>query len=225
MSCCPIVELRQYLLHPGGPDVLVELFDREFLESQEATGMEIIGQFRDLDRDDRFVWLRGFTDMERRHRALETFYTSPVWKANRDAANATMIDVSDVLLLRPLDGWAFAAQPERPGPGEQRERSTIEVTVCSLSSPADTTLITNELIPAVTAASPRPLAVLVEEPSENDFPALPLREGEHVVVWVQRTDGDDRRRELDDLAAATMPGLLGPPVHLRLDPTPRSRLR
>ena len=40
---CPIVELRQYTLHPGQRDVLIELFDRELVESQEAVGMAILG--------------------------------------------------------------------------------------------------------------------------------------------------------------------------------------
>lgn len=40
-------------LHPGRRDELIDLFDRAFVESQEATGMTIIGQFRDLDRADR----------------------------------------------------------------------------------------------------------------------------------------------------------------------------
>ncbi len=47
--CCPIVELRQYTLHPGMRHVLIDLFDREFIEPQEALGMKIIGQFRDVD--------------------------------------------------------------------------------------------------------------------------------------------------------------------------------
>ena len=64
-TCCPIIELRQYTLHPGKRDVLIDLFDREFVESQEALGMKIIGQFRDLDNPNRFVWLRGFRDMPR----------------------------------------------------------------------------------------------------------------------------------------------------------------
>ncbi len=77
-SCCPIVELRQYTMHPGRRDVLIDLFDREFIESQEALGIRVIGQFRDLDRPDYFVWLRGFPDMESRLQALTTFYsTSP----------------------------------------------------------------------------------------------------------------------------------------------------
>jgi hypothetical protein len=35
--------------------------------------MRIIGQFRDLDHPDRFVWLRGFADMEARTQALGAF--------------------------------------------------------------------------------------------------------------------------------------------------------
>src|SRR4051812_11897651 len=90
--CCPIVELRQYTLYPGKRDVLIELFDREFVDSQEALGIKIIGQFRDLDNPNRFVWLRGFSDMPSRKRALEAFYGGSVWKAHREAANATMLD-------------------------------------------------------------------------------------------------------------------------------------
>ena len=72
-TCCPIVELRQYTLHPGKRDVLIDLFDREFVESQEALGMKVIGQFRDLDNPNRFVWLRGFRDMPSRAQALRIF--------------------------------------------------------------------------------------------------------------------------------------------------------
>src|SRR5690242_5785819 len=101
-TASPIVELRQYTLHPGARETLIELFDREFVETQEACGMKVIGQFRDLDDPDRFVWLRGFPDMPARARALAAFYGGPVWKAHRNAANATMIDSDNVLLLRPV---------------------------------------------------------------------------------------------------------------------------
>ena len=39
------------------------LFERELLEGQEAIGMTVVGQFHDLNNPDRFVWLRGFSDM------------------------------------------------------------------------------------------------------------------------------------------------------------------
>ena len=54
-TCCLIVELRQYTLYSGHRNVLIELFNREFVESQEALGMKIIGQFRELDNPNRFV--------------------------------------------------------------------------------------------------------------------------------------------------------------------------
>ncbi len=73
-TCCPVVELRQYTLHPGQRDSPIALFDREFVETQEATGMQVIAQFRDLDRPDVFTWLRGFPDMT----SANTFPRLPV---------------------------------------------------------------------------------------------------------------------------------------------------
>src|SRR5436305_1993565 len=111
---CPIIELRQYTLRRGQRDVLISLFDREFVETQEAVGMAILGQFRDLDNLDRFVWLRGFRDMPSRAEALGRFYGGPVWKAHGKQANATMVDSDNVLLLRPTtahSGFPAAARP------------------------------------------------------------------------------------------------------------------
>ncbi|HYW11054.1 MAG TPA: hypothetical protein VE871_03830, partial [Longimicrobium sp.] len=106
-SCCEVVELRRYLMRPRGRDTLIELFDREFLETQEAAGMTVIAQFRDLDRPNVFPWFRGFPGIPQRAEALAAFYDGPVWAQHRDAANLTMISSDDVLLLRPA----------RPGSG------------------------------------------------------------------------------------------------------------
>jgi hypothetical protein len=73
----PVVELRRYTLHPGQRDVLITLFDREFVETQEAVGIDVIGQFRDLDAPDHFVWLRGFPDLQSRTESLRAFYGGP----------------------------------------------------------------------------------------------------------------------------------------------------
>jgi hypothetical protein len=229
---CPVVELRQYTLRPGQRDVLIELFDREFVESQEAVGIEVIGQFRDLDRPDRFVWLRGFADMERRREALEAFYGGPVWKANSQAANATMIDVDDVLLLRPVPlakgagTSGFGPQPPRPAPGARAAASVIIATVCPLDGPADLAAVEEVLLPALAATDSPPLATFVEEPSANTFPALPVRTGEHVVVWIQRIPADDAQVLAGhELVRDLLPGVVGVALQLRLEPTPRSRLR
>ena len=128
--CCPIVELRQYTLHPGKREVLIDLFDREFIETQEAVGIKVIGQFRNVDDPDRFVWLRGFPDMTSRAKALQDFYSGPVWKAHREAANATMIDSDNVLLLRPaLPTSGFSLEDlKRPPVGADKVPTSLVVT-------------------------------------------------------------------------------------------------
>src|SRR5437868_7933184 len=116
----PVVELRQYTLRPGQRDVLIDLFDRELVESQEAEGMAIVGQFRDLDDPDRFVWIRGFGDMPARARALAAFYGGPAWKAHSAEANATMIDSDNVLLLRPVTARSGFPAPASARPPAAR---------------------------------------------------------------------------------------------------------
>ena len=175
-TCCSIVELRQYTLRPGQRDTLIELFDREFVEPQEAEDIRVIGQFRDRDRPDRFVWTRGFPDMTARARSLGAFYGGPTWKTHRTAANATMIDSDNVLLLRPVrptSGFALAGLTR----DTSRPASTYLVTIYYFASRP-----TPALIEQLDHALPPGGARFVTEDSANNFPVLPVREGEHVFV-------------------------------------------
>ncbi|WP_436498033.1 NIPSNAP family protein [Actinokineospora sp. HUAS TT18] len=159
-----VLELRQYTLHPGKRDELITLFEREFVDAQLAVGMTLPGLFRDMDDPDRFVWLRGFTDMTARREALTAFYFGPVWQAHRDQANATMVDSDNVLLLRPSRG--FPAGPVG---------LPITVTVHYFDAPVSDDVLEKAL------AEPF-FAVAITEYAENTFPRLPVRLGEHVVV-------------------------------------------
>ena len=172
-----IVELRQYTLHPQQREVLIDLFDREFVETQEAQGMRVLGQFRDLDRPDQFVWLRGFADMPARHRALEGFYGGPVWAAHRHAANATMIDSDNVHLLCPAWPGATAALPHhtRPQPGAQGATAgVLQVTVLPLREPATPQLLDfcrHRMLPTLLRGGARQLAWFCTEHSPTPLPA------------------------------------------------------
>jgi NIPSNAP protein len=186
MRWSPIVELRQYTLHPGKRDELIDLFEAEFVETQESAGMSVIGTFRDLDDPDRFVWLRGFPTMESRADSLAAFYGGPVWRRHRDAANATMIDSDDVLLLRPATACAGCAPAsERSAGSAAVDWGIVEALLLTLRVPATTEAaarLTDEVATRVTAAGGSPLASFVSEESENTYPALPVRAGEHVFV-------------------------------------------
>lgn len=207
-TSCPIVELRQYTLYPGRRAALVALFDRELVETQEAVGMRVIGQFCDLNDPHRFVWFRGFADMPARKQALTDFYTGPVWKAHRDAANATMYDSDDVLLLRPARDGAGFEVPDAPrtAPGSAATAGGFAiVTIYHFAQVVtdDFTRWFGEVLrPVFTRHGAAVLAELVSEHSENTFPRLPVRQGENVFVWVAQFDSRAAYdRYLDALAA------------------------
>jgi hypothetical protein len=230
----PVVELRQYTLHPGKRDVLIDLFDRELIESQEELGMKVIGQFRDVDDPNRFVWLRGFRDMATRADGLKAFYGGPAWKDHREAANATMIDSDNVLLLRPAQpgsGFSLGIHARPPRGTSGHGTGVVVATVYSLdpsSEGAFTDYFWRRLKPALVDAGATVLAFFVTEPSQNNFPTLPVRENEHVFVWFAGFAGEstDLRWSAGhtgfELPAAEGLGLKGSPQRLRLVPTARS---
>ncbi|TPJ75961.1 NIPSNAP family protein [Mesorhizobium sp. B2-6-2] len=243
----PIVELRQYTLKPGQRETLIALFEREFVETQEATGMTVIGQFRDLDRPDMFVWLRGFEDMETRKDALSAFYGGPVWAAYRDAANATMIDSDDVLLLKPAcRGAGFdlsgllrptATEAETMSNGS-RLPGFVEISIHHLRPGTEAGFVERfqaEAVPQLATNGARLLGAFVSEHSENTFPRLPVRAAENVFIIVTGfVDGDAHAGHRAALAASsvwraareTMATVATKPTEtLRLTPTARSLLR
>ncbi len=239
---CPVVELRQYSLMPGQRDALIDLFDREFVESQELAGMTIVGQFRDMADPDRFVWIRGFDSMPSRARALATFYGGPVWKAHSAEANATMIDSDNVLLLRPANAHSGFAGPSaaRPPVGHTSPAaSRIMVTIYYRDRPFDQAFadfFDRQARPVLTGTGAMPLACLQTEHAENTFPALPVRAGENVFVWLARFPSTaqlsshlyqiERSRDWQERVLPTLTAMItGESQELQLTPTARSLLR
>ncbi len=241
-ACCSIVELRQYTMHPGKRDDLIDLFDREFIESQEALRIRVMGQFRDLDDPNRFVWLRGFCDMPTRAQALKDFYEGPIWKTHREAANATMIDSDNVLLLRPArpESGFLLGDYDRPPPGvNEVSKGMVVATIYhldALTSDDFVDFFERALKPVLVDTGAPILAYFVTERSANTFPLLPVREGENVFVWFSRFR-DQATYEDHSAALSHSPRWRGEvsqeltgrlksrPEVLKLSPTARSRLR
>ncbi|HKE37291.1 MAG TPA: NIPSNAP family protein [Candidatus Baltobacteraceae bacterium] len=160
-----VVELRQYTLQPGRREELIDLFEREFVESQEALGMDLLGTFRDARRSDRFVWLRAFPDMESRKRSLTDFYEGPVWQAHRNTANATMIDSDNVLLLRPTHLT-----------NDSVVRPPLLAITCFDPGAVD--------VAEIERAGGSIVASFETEASPNTYPRLPVREDVRVRVFI-----------------------------------------
>ncbi|GAA1307482.1 NIPSNAP family protein [Pseudonocardia xinjiangensis] len=211
-----VLELRRYTLHPGRRDELVALFEREFVEPQEALGAQVVGTFRDVDDPDAFVWVRAFADMAARHRALTGFYGGPVWKAHREAANATMITFDDVLLLEPV-GAGFPARP-RAAVGEGRPGPSRVLAVVRTGPGAEPEVTTAAHIlgaaPVVARTAPYP----------NNYPALPVRD-EQAVVWFASFPHAGAALAARERLASHPLGRAPGVRLLTLEPTPRSALR
>jgi hypothetical protein len=212
----PLVELRRYTLHPDTRAQFVQLFETEFVESQEALGIRVGGIFVDLDRPDVFVWLRGFAPGVDPGTALTAFYSGPVWKRHGPAANAMMIDSDDVFALRPVPGVADLPVPrgERAPVGATAAPDYRVAAGVVLGEP-DPVALAADLGAAVGA----PVAVLGTDDSPNYFPPLPLRE-EQAVAWFATVTDDAHL----DATAAQVRGRLAGRRHelLRLAPTPRA---
>ena len=237
----PIVELRQYTLHPRRRKELIELFDRQFVETQEAVGIQVIGQFRNIDDPDQFVWLRGFNDMSAREQSLNAFYSGPIWKSHRDAANATMIDSDNVLLLRlahPTSGFSLTHEPRLPPGSTSTRDGFVTAMIYYFNAPVTSNFISyfeNTIHPVLMEADACVLAYFVTEDSPNTFPRLPVREGENVFVWFAGfRDEEAYERYAEALARSNVWNgeisrslkrqIKGKPELLRLTPTTRSRL-
>lgn len=185
-----VVELRQYTLHPHKRDVLIDLFDRELVETQESVGMTVMGQFRDLDSPDLFVWLRGFESMETRLSGLTDFYGGAAWKTHAKAANATMIDSDNVLLLRPA--WEGSHLPtdltRRAGQDAVAiPPGLVDITIFYLNEPASAPFLAfcrERMQSALDAGGAGAQGWYVTEPRENNFHRLPVRANEQVLMGI-----------------------------------------
>jgi hypothetical protein len=187
-----LIEVRQYLLHPGQRDTLIDVFDREFVEAQEAVGMEVLGQFRDPQRPDYFVWFRGFPDMTARHESLTAFYDGPVWAKHRDVANATMIDSDNVMLLRAVTN-DDALPAHRPDRRDIRQPTGLIVVVAEHVEYINEETIGNfkaDAIPVLHRSGCRTLGQYATETAPNTFARLPVRT-EPMIVWIGAIETDD----------------------------------
>ena len=224
-----VVELRPYVTRPGKRDAFNALFEN-VLPDLEAAGQHIHGQFHDANNPDRQVWIRGYPSMAARPKALADFYDGLVWKANRDAVNATIADLGDVRLLNPVDEPTFTLT--------KKVTAFLVATIYLLSTTVDQGFLRfyrERLKPTLAQAGAPPIAALSTEYARDNYPRLPVKQGEHAFVWFAAYgSADEYRRHQQTLAASkAWPAveaelakhLASPAQTLELIPTPATLAR
>jgi hypothetical protein len=236
-----VIELRQYKLVAAAQDSFIALFDRQFVETQEALGMRLVGQFHDHDRRDRFTWIREFPDMPNRARMLDAFYNGPVWQKYRGTANPMLDDNDNVLLLREARaGSGFGPSAPHPDAGAvPGHPATIFAVIEYLwKDPNEgfADFFLDEIAPRLARAGLPVLGAYVPEEEPNNFPRLPVRPDRKILVWFTSAESPgsfdlvqkrlQASRDWKQAIAARLDSAEErPPQVLRLDPTPRSALR
>lgn len=220
-----VFELRQYTLKGGTRAAFTSLFGREFVTTQDAVGAHVRAVFCDLDDPDRFVWMRGFADMDARKAALEAFYFGPVWKAHRTEANAMIVDSDNVLLLKPLTGAI--------GPRTLGAKGIVRIAIHRLRGvdpDAFATFFATVMTPGIAHAGGFVVATLTTEAAANTFPRLPVREHDPVFLWIAHFPDEAAERAFtrrwnalqgwrDGITDTLLSALMQKPEVLRLAPT------
>jgi hypothetical protein len=222
----PIIEFRQYVITPGHRGRMVELFDTHFAETQDALGLPILGHFRAADDHDRLVWLRGFPDMASRPDRLGAFYGGPVWAEFGPEAIALVAGYDNVQLLHEATpGSGIAAEPHlRPPPGAALGTGAVVATTYRLANPANAAFIAQVQALLHSLPAGALLGSYVGDPTPNNFPALPIREGEHLYTWFARCAAAETDRiALDETGFRHL--FAAPPERLVLLPAARSILQ
>lgn len=227
-----VFELRRYTLKPDARETLIAVFDTHLVETQEATGMNVVCQFRDPAAPDQFVWFRGFADQAARSRTLPAFYGGPVWTEHGPAANETMLAWHDVLMLKPAaPGSGFDTSGHKRLPlgtidhGDGRNYIVAIHHLAPDAGDATAALAAKAIADAARSASGEVFASLITDRSENGFTRLPVREGECVAVTLVRPAVTQAIPALEAALRAVATDSDRAPDIARLIPTARSLLR
>jgi hypothetical protein len=180
-----VLELRNYVTRPGQRDKFISYFEADFIDTQNALGGYILGQFRVKDADDNFFWIRGFNDMASRSRYLPEFYRGSFWRERRNYVNDMLVNNDNVYLLKPLslseDSPDAAINSDEFG--GKKGLLVVDYYVANTRLKELIGFFKSKYLPLLKSydVSTTPW---VSELSENDFPGLPVFQDKNLLVTI-----------------------------------------
>ena len=184
-----VLELRNYLLKPNMADEFNSYFNKHFVKPMTELSGYTLGQFQIKGVNDKFVWLRGFTDMSTRVKFLNDFYINSLsWKEFGSGANAMMINSDNVYLLRPLTKGKNAAEQSETINGNflQTDKgiTVIDFYICNSTLDKTIDLFNTSYLPFLKTLNIEDISLWVSEMTENDFPRLPVFQDKNLLVTI-----------------------------------------
>lgn len=231
-----VIEFRRYTLKEGARERFANYFESYFPEAFQQLGAIVFGQFLERRNSTGFTWIRGFKNSDAQGTVNTSFYGGPLWKEHSLTMNNLMVDVSNVLLLRPLSPERSLLVLPAMDPVIETEgaQGVVVAQIFSIkaNSVDDFAKRAESTFASYRDAGVREAGVLVTLDAPNNFPRLPVRtDGPH-LVWLgivkDNKDLETRFIPLADRSAKTLSAtnlLRAAPELLILEPTRRSRLR
>lgn len=184
-----VLELRNYLLNPDMADTFGDYFNLHFVKPMNELGGYTLGQFKIKGEKNRFVWLRGFTDMNTRVKFLNDFYiNSPVWKKFGPGANDMMINSDNVYLLRPLNDHKNSHELTKEFNSNllKTDKGVIVVNfyICNSTLDKVINLFHTSYLPFLKTLNINNITIWISEMSENDFPRLPVFQDKNLLLTI-----------------------------------------
>lgn len=236
-----VVELRNYLIKPGMLEHFIDLYEWVLTDLQEAFNMTILGQFRLEGQPDRFVFIRGFENLDTRLNSETFFYEGPVWAKFGPITNSLIEEFHNVHLLRPLGeiGELTCGRTTRDvANGLAAGTLSAETGVIAVdlyrAQPGKCKALGEEfqaqIAPALDHVGIQLRGAFVAEMGRNEFTRHPaIQDPDELVVFsaYQSMDAcrDQRAQVKPHIEVATKGLLASPSETLLLNPTLRSVIR
>jgi hypothetical protein len=186
-----VLELRNYLLKPNMTDTFSSYFNNHFVKPMNELGGYTLGQFKikGVGGYDRFVWMRGFTNMGTRVKFLNDFYiNSPVWKEFGPGANNMMINSDNVYLLRPLNNNKSSKEQSKGINSNALKTDegviVVDFYICNSTLDKAINLFNSSYIPFLKTLDIYNITLWVSEMLENDFPRLPVFQDKNILLTI-----------------------------------------
>ena len=177
-----VLELRNYLLKPKTLNEFEKYFNKHFVIPMTKLGGFTLGQFKINQINDRFVWLRGFTNMKTRVKFLNDFYVnSSTWQEFGKGANNMMLNSDNVYLLRPLQKSTtldFLHITEGI--------VVVDFYICNSTLNKVVDLFNTSYIPFLKTLNINEITLWVSEMQENDFPRLPVFQDKNLLLAITK---------------------------------------
>jgi len=185
-----VLEIRNYLLKPNSADSFGHYFNTHFVAPMDELRGYTLGQYKIKGVNDRFVWLRGFTNMHTRVEFLNDFYiNSPTWREYGKGANEMMINSDNVYLLRPLH-----REINRELMKSDKALAVVDFYICNSTLDKVIELFDVAYIPFLKTLHVEDISVWVSEMAENDFPALPVFQDKNLLVTITNYEDENEYR-------------------------------